>query len=96
MNSAEYHYRVRTNAIRSLENIQSVTGPKFVILHLPVPHGPFVFNPDGTFAGNAVPEDPGLRKPAEIYQPENDFHLLEDHSRVGYSTCDHPGIGSWN
>jgi hypothetical protein len=57
--SAEYHYRVRTNAIRNLENIQTVAGPKFVVLHLPVPHGPFVFNPDGTFAGNAVPEVPG-------------------------------------
>ena len=57
--SAEYHYRVRTNALRSLENIQSVPGPKFVVLHLPVPHGPFVFNPDGSYAGNSVPEDPG-------------------------------------
>ncbi len=43
------HYQQTNYILSELENIPNITGPKFVFVHIMVPHTPFIFKPDGTY-----------------------------------------------
>jgi hypothetical protein len=46
------HINIQLFLLDTLERVPDVYGPKFVFTHLLIPHGPFVFGPDGV-----LPED---------------------------------------
>jgi hypothetical protein len=60
-------YRERTLLVlNSMEKLARMPGPKFVFIHLVIPHPPFVFAPDGS------PTDPSLFMDADgIYSQDN-------------------------
>jgi hypothetical protein len=41
------HINIQLFVLDSLSKVPHVAGPKFVFVHLLIPHGPFVFGPDG-------------------------------------------------
>ena len=61
------HYRERTMlALNSMDELAHIPGPKFVFIHLVIPHPPFVFAPDGS------PTNPAIFMDANgIYSQEN-------------------------
>lgn len=59
----EQETRVR-NIFKTLPNIPDIAGPKFVFVHLEIPHHPFIFLPDGSI-------NPDHRFYPGIYMPEN-------------------------
>lgn len=46
------HYRIVHYALDTLPSVVELEGPKFVYLHLVVPHAPYIFLPDGSFNPN--------------------------------------------
>jgi hypothetical protein len=56
-------------ALEQLPNVSDIPGPKFVFVHLVIPHAPFVFGPNGekvdipydADAGNVYTEEDGIR-----------------------------------
>lgn len=67
---ADYdHYEDTRYALEQLPDVPNIPGPKFVFVHLVIPHSPFVFGPDGEYivipydadAGNIYTEEDGLR-----------------------------------
>jgi len=60
----EHYYQ--TNFILSeLEKVPEIPGPKFVFVHMMVPHSPFIFAPDGSFQLDNSPID-GYRANTEF------------------------------
>jgi hypothetical protein len=57
--SPEYRYKIKMNDLIALDNITDVPGPKFVFAHLPLPHGPFVFDENGVWTGGKLSEEQG-------------------------------------
>jgi hypothetical protein len=57
--SLEYRYKVKVNALRNLDNITDIPGPKFVFAHIALPHGPFVFDANGNYRGDNPDEPEG-------------------------------------
>lgn len=47
------HYRATHYALDTLPSVTEMEGPKFVYLHLTVPHAPYIFLPDGSFNPNS-------------------------------------------
>jgi hypothetical protein len=47
-NPNQEHVRYETFLLEKLGNLASMPGPKFVYAHILIPHGPFVFNADGS------------------------------------------------
>jgi len=43
------HYDITRYALDTLPQLAQVAGPKFVFVHLLIPHGPFVFDAEGNF-----------------------------------------------
>lgn len=72
----EQEMRVK-NVFQTLPQIPQIEGPKFVFVHLDIPHHPFIFLPDGTinpdhsyYPGVNMPEDINLMKQGYINQVE--------------------------
>jgi hypothetical protein len=47
------HYKIVQYALDTLPSVAEMEGPKFVYLHLVVPHAPYIFLPDGSFNPNS-------------------------------------------
>lgn len=59
------HYYQTNYILSELENVPEIPGPKFVFVHIMVPHSPFVFAPDGSYQLNNSPID-GYRANTEF------------------------------
>ncbi|MBN1373230.1 MAG: hypothetical protein JW987_14940 [Anaerolineaceae bacterium] len=46
-NPYQDHINIQLFDLDAISNVPSISGPKFVFMHLLIPHGPFVFGPDG-------------------------------------------------
>ena len=57
--SPEYRLKIKTMALKNLDAITDVPGPKFVFAHLALPHGPFVFDANGNWTGGKLNQDQG-------------------------------------
>jgi hypothetical protein len=63
------NYEDTRYALNQLPNVPDISGPKFVFVHLVIPHAPFVFGPDGEKVdipydadkGNVYTEEDGIR-----------------------------------
>ncbi len=49
----ERHYQTAVRQFEELERIRTMPGPKFVFAHVLLPHPPYVFNRDGSYATDA-------------------------------------------
>lgn len=51
LNKAEFyeHYQQVKYTLSELPNLPAMTSPKFVLVHLLVPHEPYIFTPDGSY-----------------------------------------------
>lgn len=47
------HYDIIHYALDTLPSVAEIEGPKFVYLHLVLPHAPYIFLPDGSFNPNS-------------------------------------------
>jgi hypothetical protein len=59
------HYYQTQYILSELEKIPEIPGPKFVFVHIMVPHSPFIFAPDGSFQPN--------NNPIEGYRANTEF-----------------------
>ena len=50
LSANEGHYQRVSFTLEQLPGAAELPGPKFVFLHLPAPHSPFVFKPDGSYS----------------------------------------------
>ena len=57
-----------------LQTVPSISGPKFVFVHLMIPHAPFVFGPDGEYID------------IQPYDTVKNLYTAEDHKR-GYTAA---------
>ncbi len=64
------HYYQTNYILAELEKVPDSPGPKFVFVHIMVPHSPFIFAPDGSYQHNNSPID-GYRANTEFI----DSHL---------------------
>jgi hypothetical protein len=60
-NPNRIHYERILYVLEQLENLPEVDGPKFVFTHMVIPHGPFVFEPDGDFVDYDKPYYQGYK-----------------------------------
>jgi hypothetical protein len=74
--SPEYRLKIKTNALKNLDNITDVPGPKFVFAHLALPHGPFVFDENGNWTGGRLKEEQGYI-PQLVYTNKRIIPILE-------------------
>jgi hypothetical protein len=66
------HFRVSAFGLDALEALRDEPGPKFVVAHVLLPHGPHVFDRDGTFLGDDEARAQGLSS-VERYERQLDF-----------------------
>ena len=57
-----YYYEQVFYTLKTLPDVPKLPGPKFVFVHIPVPHRPHIFKPDGS-----------LTSDTSIYPPESDI-----------------------
>lgn len=64
------HATIQLYILDKLKDIPSIQGPKFVFVHLMVPHPPFIFTPDGSLIKDDLyyREDMGLPSTEELFQ----------------------------
>jgi len=64
------HATIQRYILNKLKDIPSIQGPKFVFVHLMVPHPPFIFTPDGSLIKDDLyyREDMGLPSTEELFQ----------------------------
>lgn len=74
--SPEYRYKIKSNALRNLDLITDVPGPKFVFAHIALPHGPFVFTATGAYTGGKLNETEGYI-PQLIYTNQRITRILQ-------------------
>jgi hypothetical protein len=55
------HYDLIRYNLDQLEKMPGKASPKFVFVHLVIPHPPYVFNADGSFVEGDKPDDPGYQ-----------------------------------
>jgi hypothetical protein len=67
------HVNTQLFTLDKLPEIPAIVGPKFVYVHLMIPHGPYVFGPDGE-----ILTDPGF------YGGDGGNAVNADYSRRGY------------
>lgn len=74
----KFPYDERVNqvffALEQLRTLPSIPGPKFVFAHIPVPHSPYIFAPDGS-----ILTDPG-------YWSKDGDPINQDYYKKGYSS----------
>jgi Sulfatase len=68
------NYEDTLYTLDKLKDVPSISGPKFVFVHLIIPHSPFVFGPDGEYI-NITP-----------YDTVNNLYTDSDHTR-GYTAA---------
>jgi hypothetical protein len=64
------HYDASRFALDRLDDVVAVPGPKFVLLHILLPHDPYVFDRDGTFV---TPQLRGSRNEAQNFAAQLAF-----------------------
>jgi hypothetical protein len=73
-NPNEEHIQRQTFLLEKLENMASMPGPKFVYAHILIPHGPFVFNADGSLVADpSYYENGGEERFIEGYRNQVQF-----------------------
>jgi hypothetical protein len=73
LNNLQHHIDVQLFTLNKLSEIYSIVGPKFVYVHLIIPHYPYVFDPNGE-----ILTDPGF------YSGESGKAINADYTRQGY------------
>ncbi len=59
--SLQRHYDFNAFGLDALEGLRDEPGPKFVLAHVLLPHGPFVFDEDGSYLGDDEAKAQGIK-----------------------------------